>query len=263
MEIYNYNDLVNTGSTDFDINSYNSIFYSGTKRLRCHKLTNIYKTLYLGSQRQVMEALSEGTEFDILVPLATLDGEVWEYINPQKTQIQYFPVTDYSILPINVLDYLVQTIITGMKKRKKIALFCVGGHGRTGYVAACVLGKLGIRNPVRVIKKNYCSEAIESLSQFYQIENYLGIDCSEYIIEKKMEDFRSFMISEIRVKLGKEEKEKNGKDDEKEDKKENAVYQYQKYSYLYDLDDDELFSLINYFRIKVPDYYKECLKRFN
>lgn len=49
---------------------------------------------------------------------------------------------------------------------------CIGGHGRTGTVLACMAVLAGVKpsNAVKWVKKNYCSHAVESTIQEWYVE---------------------------------------------------------------------------------------------
>lgn len=238
---------------DYLDGNYNRIFGARI----CHKITEIYHNFFLCNENQILNALENGKHFDVLVPLNSLDGQVWDYIDPKKTKIFYFPCPDYGILPINCLDYLVTSIIKFLKERKKVALFCMGGHGRTGYIASCVLGKLKVLNPIEVIKKKYCENAIETISQFNSIEEYLGINCYKYTYPMRMNEFKEWMISNI-IKLY-NEKDKKKEGDNKSQQYNYKYYTQSKYSYLYNLTIDELIALCYVLKIQIPTKFSELV----
>lgn len=86
----------------------------------------------------------------------------------------YYPIPDYEVLPTDVLNRLVSKILCRLKYGKKIGLFCFGGHGRTGYVASVVLGKLGYEDPIGFLRQHYCKRAVESSAQILHIAEVLG-----------------------------------------------------------------------------------------
>lgn len=138
------------------------------KYIPCHEVTEIYHNFFLGSFKQSYLMASSGV--DCLFPLDSLDGDIWDVFNGE---IHYYPTTDYKTLPTNILDRCVNDIIGCLKSNKSVGLFCLGGHGRTGYIAACVLGKLGIDDPIQLIHDKYCKKAIESREQYKHISQYL------------------------------------------------------------------------------------------
>lgn len=148
---------------------------SGTVTLKpkfrppCHKVTEIYPNFYLCNINQVKEMVREH-EIDILVPLDHVDGYIWDLF---EGEIHYWPIEDMSSLPSHILKRAVNDIIYCIRRGKKVGMFCLGGHGRTGYLAACVLGKLGVEDPVQHIHNKYCINAIETYGQYKSIANFL------------------------------------------------------------------------------------------
>ncbi len=68
-----------------------------------------------------------------------------------------------------------QSIIDAYKKAQEglwVEVGCIGGHGRTGTVLACMAVLSGVKasNAVKWIKKNYCSHAVESSIQEWYVE---------------------------------------------------------------------------------------------
>lgn len=147
-----------TVNTPITINGY-------TGRRFCHNgPVEVYPNLYLGS----LAESSQMAEFcDILVPLAECYGTIWD--KGFRGEIWYYPIRDYSILPDDVATQAVTKIVSALENKKKVGIFCLGGHGRTGYLACLVLGALDYADPIRYIRENYCKLAVESNSQIKQI----------------------------------------------------------------------------------------------
>lgn len=136
----------------------------------CHQITEIYPNFYLCNINQVKQMVRE-YGVDVLVPLDHVDGYIWDLFDGE---IHYWPIEDMDVLPTNILNRAVKDIITCLKKGKKVGMFCIGGHGRTGYLAACVLGKLNISDPIQHIHDKYCNKAIEVYIQYKHISEYLN-----------------------------------------------------------------------------------------
>ncbi len=124
--------------------------------------------LILGSLRGLKAVLA--MQPDVLFPLDRLPGWVWD--EGFRGEVVYYPITDYDILPDDVLDKLVEAVLARMRAGKRTALFCVGGHGRTGYAAACVLCRLGEERPIAFLRKNYSPKAVESEEQERAVARY-------------------------------------------------------------------------------------------
>lgn len=129
----------------------------------------IIPNLYLGSAREALKMPARGVT--TLVPLYMLDASIWDI--GFRGEIVYCPVEDYTVLPTDVLEWIVNVIITRLSENKKVGLCCMGGHGRTGYVAAVVLGKMGYADPIAFLREHYCEEAVETNRQVQHIAEVL------------------------------------------------------------------------------------------
>ena len=132
------------------------------------KATEIYPGLLIGGLRDLDGLLS--LKPDVLVPLDHLPGDIWE--RGFRGEIHYCPITDGSILPGDVLEREVDIILDLLGQGKRIAVFCIGGHGRTGYLTACILHRLGIRDPITYLRKNYSILAVETEEQEDAVQKY-------------------------------------------------------------------------------------------
>ena len=135
----------------------------------CEMITKeIVPRLVLGSWRELLAIVD--MEPEVLVPLEKLSGTIWDY--GFRGEILYYPINDYGTLPEDVLDRLVNEVVSRIKAGKKTAVFCSGGCGRTGYVAGCILHCLGVQDPVRYLRQNYHACAVETDDQEYAVEMY-------------------------------------------------------------------------------------------
>ena len=107
---------------------------------------------------------------DVLAPLDRLPGRVWQ--TGFRGEILYYPITDREVLPDDVLDDLAAALLARIRAGKRVALFCVGGHGRTGYVAACALFLLGVADPMPYLWRNYSASAVETELQMAAVERF-------------------------------------------------------------------------------------------
>ena len=138
----------------------------------CHSgPIEVIKNLFCGSEKESLDMASAAIGAEVLIPLDRLEAKIWEL--GFRGEVLYYPIMDYGILPEDVLADLVAKILDRIGCNKKVGLFCVGGHGRTGYVAAAVLGRLGYDDPIGFLRKNYCSHAVESNEQIYHIAEFL------------------------------------------------------------------------------------------
>ena len=137
-----------------------------------NEAVEIVPGLILGGLRDMPAILKEKP--DVLIPLDRLPGSVWE--SGFRGEILYYPVTDMGVLPDDVLDELVDAILARLRVGKRVAVFCAGGHGRTGYVAACVLHRLGKENPITFLRRNYSPSAVETDAQGEAVLRYVRRD---------------------------------------------------------------------------------------
>ena len=131
--------------------------------------TEVYPGLIVGGLWMLEDILN--MQPDVLVPLDRLLGWVWD--SGFRGEIIYCPITDYSILPDDVLDKITDTIVERIKKGQRVAVFCLGGHGRTGYVASCVLHLLGVKNPVAFLRENYHRKSVETAEQYEAVNRFI------------------------------------------------------------------------------------------
>lgn len=136
----------------------------------CHRgFTEIYPRIFVGKALDVDSRLL--LDIDTLIPLDTVDGRIWS--SGWRGEIFYVPIEDFSVLPEDVEDWAVNEAVSIYNEGKSIAIFCLGGHGRTGYFASLVLGKLGVEDPIDLLRANYCEKAVESNKQVEAISKYL------------------------------------------------------------------------------------------
>ena len=124
--------------------------------------------LILGGLDDVSDLI--GMRSNVLVPLDRLPGSVWNY--GFRGEILYCPIKDRGILPDDVLDDLVKKIVSRLSAKNRVAIFCSGGLGRTGYVAACVLCRLGNKTPIAFLRGNYRYNAVETEDQIEAVYRY-------------------------------------------------------------------------------------------
>lgn len=137
---------------------------------RQYQAKEIVPGLMLGGIRDLQFMLD--WKPDVLVPLDHLPGTIWE--TGFRGEILYCPITDYSVLPADVLDNLVDAVTDRLCAGKKVAMFCIGGHGRTGYVAACILFRFGKENPIAFLRQNYSESAVETDEQEEEVGCFCG-----------------------------------------------------------------------------------------
>ena len=82
---------------------------------------------------------------------------------------------DRGVVDMNTLNWLVNYAVERIKNSKIVEIGCFGGHGRTGTLAACVLGKLEEldgETAIKELRRRYCKYAIESKEQEELIKKF-------------------------------------------------------------------------------------------
>jgi len=154
----------------------------------CHSgPVEVIKNLFCGGEDEAPAMAAAPIRVDTLVPLLSLNTAVWD--SEFCGEILYCPIKDYGTLDNDILDALVSKILDRLSHGKKVGLFCMGGHGRTGYVASVVLGKLGYEDPIQFLRENYCRKAVESNAQIRHIAEILG---NPELVEKYEEEGSDF-----------------------------------------------------------------------
>ncbi len=141
---------------------------------RIGNAVEVVRNLVLGGIGDLNDILK--FDVDVLVPLDHLDGDIWD--KGFRGEILYCPITDYGVLPADVLDRLVRDILFRLEQGKRVGIFCLGGHGRTGYVAACVLAALGVEEPIVYLRANYSRKAVETPEQQAEIGHFIARNIS-------------------------------------------------------------------------------------
>ncbi len=136
----------------------------------CHQATEILPNFIIGGIWNLEQILA--MKPDVLVPLDSLSGYIWE--TGFRGEILYYPIRDQEILPPDVISRLVGEILARLEAGKRVAVFCIGGHGRTGYVASCVLAARGAEDPVTLLRENYCPFAVETNRQEYGVRAFMA-----------------------------------------------------------------------------------------
>ena len=150
------------------------------------EMCEIIPGLLLGSVRDAGKMFLKGA--DVLVPLSFLDGAIWQ--TGFRGEILYYPIADREVLPDDVLHALVDRILSLLEEGRKVGLFSGEGYGRTGYVAACVLARKGIKDPVGYLRRNYSEKAVLTEKQTNEFLAYArGLRAAQISSEGLWEHF--------------------------------------------------------------------------
>ena len=111
-----------------------------------------------------MRSISHFWGFDLIVPL---DKSYREVI--PRSSIPVIPgiIEDFQPPPAGFKRFLEDTIIPELQCERRVLVFCLGGHGRTGTVLAGLIALLepDVEDPVNEIRNRYCASAVETREQ--------------------------------------------------------------------------------------------------
>uniref|UniRef100_A0A6M3LRC1 Tyrosine specific protein phosphatases domain-containing protein n=1 Tax=viral metagenome TaxID=1070528 RepID=A0A6M3LRC1_9ZZZZ len=89
----------------------------------------------------------------------------------------YVDWSDGSALNLVDTEWLVRTALNHMRRNEKVEVSCMGAHGRTGTLIACILGveeHLPPKEAIQELRSRYCKKAIETMKQIRQVYTFLG-----------------------------------------------------------------------------------------
>jgi hypothetical protein len=74
---------------------------------------------------------------------------------------------DMRSVPLSTLALILKYIQEAIEGEEDIEIACMGGHGRTGTLAAavCMMYDMGVKEAINHVREEYCKEAIESCEQ--------------------------------------------------------------------------------------------------
>ncbi len=131
--------------------------------------------LYAGSLWDLRELL--GMKPDVIVVLDRLPARVWE--EGFLGELLYYPIEEYGVLPAIILDRATQEIVARVQGGRRVVLFSREDCGRIGYVAACALFRLGVRESVHHLRRNYNIHVLEDDIQYREVEAF----CHRHVAE--------------------------------------------------------------------------------
>jgi protein-tyrosine phosphatase len=135
--------------------------YSGTKELRGESRPDFGIYLYSG-WRDKHTFTTNGCSVKAIVAEAAYP-------------MIFAEIPDMGILNPRELDILVGICLSKMRHGKSIDIACHAGHGRAGFILACLIARvehLSGRRAIEEARRRYCSHAVESLKQEQAVIDY-------------------------------------------------------------------------------------------
>lgn len=160
-----------------------------------------YSTIYDAIPERPTPRVDVGVYFDFswarTSPVLTSPGVKLPFDTESTSQsvIIDWPDREVPRLSVDVVRHLVEWMLGVLESGKTLEIGCIGGHGRTGTMAAVLLVEQGLDPVTAVLRvwKTYCPDAIESSDQLEYIMEYY---------EKKTGVARSdWLVGEIRKKF--------------------------------------------------------------
>ncbi len=103
---------------------------------------------------------------DVLIPLL-------DKLPPLEFGRQYTvlaaPLQDFGGVPANWEEFLRQQVIPLLEAGKKVLVFCMAGHGRTGTFLGSLIALLETPeqtpDPIAAVRERHCPKAVETITQ--------------------------------------------------------------------------------------------------
>lgn len=120
--------------------------------------------LVVGRANDVAGVVS-GEGVEVVYALADIQDFHRPLADGWKGRVIGLPIRDHGVLPAGVLLEYAEEAAAHLRAGRKVGACCVGGHGRTGYFAAAVVGCMGTDDPIAFLREHHCKEAVESDEQ--------------------------------------------------------------------------------------------------
>ena len=78
---------------------------------------------------------------------------------------------DQGTIPQPEYKALISYVLSQLKKGKKVAVGCFGGHGRTGTMLAGLIKVVECNDGVKEVRTRYCPKAVETKAQEQMVNN--------------------------------------------------------------------------------------------
>ena len=113
------------------------------------------------------------------IPAGFIENWETKYNPPEPLNGVYLPWSDRGAPPMHKITPLLDWLCAELDSDRTFEIACMGGHGRTGTLAAMLLlrradGKIKPGEAISLIREVYCKEAIESWEQVQRIFESVG-----------------------------------------------------------------------------------------
>jgi hypothetical protein len=123
---------------------------------------------------------AQADKFDVLVPLVDSGFTVGSMVVDYLGLLMWFPIKDFSAPNPAKLRIMAQRMNDFAKGGARVALWCIGSHGRTGTVlAACIGLEEPDVDPIDAVRERHCKHAVENHEQLVSVFDALGRELPE------------------------------------------------------------------------------------
>ena len=84
-------------------------------------------------------------------------------------------IPNMGVVPRRDVDPVVDGMLRVLKRGGRVHVGCIGGHGRTGLVLSVLMWRLGEADPIKWLRCNYCTKAVESKAQVDWLSREYGM----------------------------------------------------------------------------------------
>ena len=115
-------------------------------------------TIFAGGTNYL--GLEDLLEFDVVISLTYVSVKTRKLLVRRGVKLKYHPLKDFGGVSDNWQEF-VQEIIRDLEEGKRVLVFCIGSHGRTGTFLASLVALLepGCEDPIAAVRERHCQHA--------------------------------------------------------------------------------------------------------
>lgn len=133
-------------------------------------------TVYLSAHRDRDSNRKAGSVAGVYLDHCWIQGQVFasDRATTSSSRTMYIAWPDMNVVPIPTLVQGIRWINHKLEGGEKVEIGCIGGHGRTGTMAAALLINQGMsaKKAIKKVRKTYCGKAIETKAQETMLKEY-------------------------------------------------------------------------------------------
>ena len=126
-----------------------------------------YEIFAGGTQYRLLMNEEMRRRYDLVISLTALSEktERW-FAESFGEQFWYMPLKDFGGVPPDWREFVAR-VAGELAAEKRILVFCIGSHGRTGTLIASLIALLesGTTDPIAAVRARHCPHAVETAAQ--------------------------------------------------------------------------------------------------